>query len=211
MKWTITKCYSRGNVGATSLSYDFCKVGTKIGVKTLWDKLREEDDGWEVYKRDGEYVFNNYHINKNGDSWGRSEIVLTYLNYYTIYDYLDDWLKKGKRFEVWWDDDEFGAMVLSNTENGINYILDIKAKEIREIVEYFIGYNFPEELIEIVIQGITAGIDEKLICNNPYASPEYLLDWKVDDEEFKITVLSPLSWGSEYLPCKSKLIITIRR
>ena len=217
MRWTVTKRYFRGNVGASNMDTDYnFWIGKKIGPKSLWDKLCEVEEGWDFYKGDGEYVFENHHIDSDGNSWGRSEVVLTYLNYYTIYDYLDKWLKKGKIFEVWWDDDGFSEWVdeqkvkeEDDEEDEVNYVEDVKAEEVRKIVEDYILYNFPEETIEIVTQGVPAGMDGELFCNNPYASPEYSLDWEYDDKEFRITIQSPSDVGNGYIPFEGELVITI--
>lgn len=205
MRWTVTKRYFRGNVGASNMDTDYnFWIGKKIGPKSLWDKLWEVEEGWDFYKGDGEYVFENHHIDSNGNSWGRSEVVLTYLNYYTVYDYLDKWLKKGKTFEVWWNDDEFSVIAqFQNEENCVN------AEEVLETVEDYIYYNFSEEVVDIVVQGVPAGMDGELFCNNPYASPEYSLDWEQDDKEFRITIQSPSDVGNGYIPFEGELVITI--
>lgn len=205
MRWTVTKRYFRGNVGASNMDADYnFWIGKKIGPKSLWDKLWEVEEGWDFYKGDGEYVFENHHIDSNGNSWGRSEVVLTYLNYYTVYDYLDKWLKKGKTFEVWWNDDEFSVIAqFQNEENCVN------AEEVLETVEDYIYYNFSEEVVDIVVQGVPAGMDGELFCNNPYASPEYSLDWEQDDKEFRITIQSPSDVGNGYIPFEGELVITI--
>ena len=60
MRWTVTKRYFRGNVGASNMDADYnFWIGKKIGPKSLWDKLCEVEEGWDFYK-DGEYVFENH-------------------------------------------------------------------------------------------------------------------------------------------------------
>lgn len=204
MKWAVTKRRFRGNVGAAGMGvgYDF-GIGKEIGPKSLWKKLQETEGGWEFYKCDGEYVFINHHIDGNGNSWGKSEVVLTYLNYSTIYDCLDRWLKKGKKkFEVWCDEEDFISCYNSD---------DIEAEKVKKIVEDYLIYSFPEEVIGIVIQRVTVGEGGNLICNNPYASPEHSLEWEHDDKEFRIMVQSPSWWyGGDYLPSEGGLVITIK-
>lgn len=200
MKWTITKCYSRGNVGATVLpsDYNFCEVGAKVGPKTLWDKLCEVDGGWEFYKDEDAYVFENNHIDKDGNSWGRSEIVLTYTGYRTVYDDLKEWLERGKEFVVYCDDSEVDI----GDEGDI-----LNADEIMEAVENFIACNVPEEALEVVVQGIEVGIEGELICNNPYASPECSLEWTWDKDSFTITVETFAEICAGYVPFTFTLTI----
>ena len=45
--------------------------------------------------------------------------------------------------------------------------------------------------------------------NNPYASPEYSLDWEQDNKEFRITIQSPSDVGNGYIPFEGELVITI--
>lgn len=193
MNWVITKCYSRGNVGVTGLGsdYDFCEVGKEMGPKSLWDKLRETDSGWEFYKDDYAYTFENNHIDQNGNSWGRSEIVLTYMEYRAVYDDLKEWLERGKEFVVYCDDSEVDI----GDEGDI-----LNADEIMEAVENFIACNVPEEALEVVIQGIEMGIEGELICNNPYASPECSLEWTWDKDSFTITVETFAEICATYAP-----------
>ena len=192
MKWVVTKRRFRGNVGAAGMGvgYDF-GIGKEIGPKSLWKKLQETEGGWEFYKCDGEYVFINHHIDGNGNSWGRSEIVLTYMKYRTVYDDLKEWLERGKEFVVYCDDSEVDI----GDEGDI-----LNADEIMEAVENFIACNVPEEALEVVVQGIEVGIEGELICNNPYASPECSLEWTWDKDSFTITVETFAEICAAYAP-----------
>ena len=210
MKWIITKRYFCSGLGTPTMDPDSeFRVGRKIGPKSLWDELwRKVDKNWEVHKGDGEYVFENYHVDSNGNSWGKSEVVLTYLNYYTIYDYLNTWLDKGKLFDMEWDNDEFSEWIEFDEEK--NYIEDFQADGVKGIVEDYIAYNFPEEIIDIVIQGVPVEVDGELFCNNPYAHPEYSLDWNINEKEFVILVQSPSYVGNGYIPFEDQLTITMK-
>lgn len=201
MRWTITKCY------LCELDFDY-GVGKKVGPKTLWDKLWEIEEGWTLRKCDGEYTFENPDTD--------SEVVLTYLNYYTLYDYLNTWLEKGKRFDVEWDNDEFSECAQGDRDRNYdddeetNYVKDVDAEEVKSIVEDYIYYNFPEEIIDIVIQEVPVEIDGELFCNNPYAHPEYYLDWNINEKEFVILVQSPSYVGNGYIPFEDQLTITMK-
>ena len=203
MKWTVTKKYFRGNVGVSEMDseYNF-KIGEKVGPKKLWEKLNGVESGWEFHKGDDEYTFTNHHIDNNGNSWGRSEVVLTYLDFRTVFDDLNEWLKEGEEFSIWWNDDEFSVIAqFPNEDNCVN------AEDVIETVEDYIYYNFSEEVVDIVAQGVPVQIDGELICNNPYASPKFSLNWKSNDKEFRIIVQSPSEIGEGFMPFEGELVV----